>query len=58
MHESAKLVPFIHAPHLNAIAHAKRHALCEVDVVGDQQRPAIADIDDEALMARTVVIIM
>ena len=58
VNESAKLVPLVHAPNLDAIAHAERHAFGEVEIVRNQQRPVVADINDETLVARAFVVIM
>lgn len=55
--ESTKVIPLVHAPHVHPVAHAERHALRKIDVVGDEQGPAITDVDDEALVAGAVVII-
>jgi len=57
VHQSAKVVPFVHATNVDAIPHAGRNALCEIDVVGDQKRLAIADINDEALVTRVIVVV-
>ena len=57
VNEAAEVVPLIQATHLHAIAHAERHALCEVEVVCDQQGLPIADVDDETLVTGTVVIV-
>lgn len=57
VHESAQVVPLIHATYAHPVAHPKRDAFGEIDIVRDEQRAAIADVDNEALMARTVVII-
>jgi len=37
MHQPAQIVPLIHAAKLNSVAHSDWHAVCEIDVVGDQQ---------------------
>ena len=42
---------------MDAVTHADRDAFGQVDIVCDQERLAIADIDDEALMRRTVFVI-
>ena len=57
VHESAEIVPFVEAAHMDAVTHADRDAFGQVDIVCDQERLAIADIDDEALMRRTVFVI-
>ncbi len=57
MHETAQVIPFVHAANLHTITHSKRHAFRKVDIVCDQQRYAVADIDDEALVARTVIVV-
>ena len=55
--KTAQVIPLVHAAHLNAIPQAERHAVGEIDIVRDQQRPATANIDDEALVTGTVVVI-
>ena len=57
VHESAEIIPLVHAAHVDPITHANRHAFSEVNVMRDQQGPAIADVDDETLVARAVVVI-
>ncbi len=57
VHEPAKLVPFVHATNLDAIAHTERHALGKIEVVGDQQCPAIADVDNETLVPIAIIVI-
>ena len=57
MHKSTQVVPFVHAPNLHPVAHPEWNAIGEVNVVGNQQRPAGANVDDEALMTGTVIII-
>lgn len=57
VHKAAKVIPFEHSPNVHAIAHANRHAFGKFNIVGDEQRYAIADINDEALVTGTVVII-
>ena len=49
--ETAQVVPLVHAAHVDAIAHAERHAFGEINIVCDQQRPATANFDDETLVA-------
>ena len=58
VHQSAQIVPLVHATDVDAIAHADRDAFGQIDIVSDQQGLAIADIDDEALVARIIVVIM
>jgi hypothetical protein len=42
---------------MDAVAHADGNAFGDVDVVGDQQGLAVADIDDETLVTGIVVVI-
>jgi len=49
--QPAEFVPFIHAAKPYPITHADRHTFREVNVVGNQQGFAIAQLEDEALMA-------
>ena len=58
VHEPAEIVPLVHAANPDTIAHAERHALGQVDIVGNQQGPVVADIDDEPLVAGAVVVVM
>jgi len=46
----AQVVPFVHPADLHPVSHAERNAFSEVQVVGNQQCPACANVDDEALM--------
>ena len=55
--ESAEIVPFVQAAHAHAVAHAEGHAFSKVGIVRDQQRLAIADVDDEALVPRAIMVI-
>jgi len=57
VHEAAQVIPFIHAPNLHAIAHTNRNAFGQVDVVCDEQRYAVTNIEDETLVTRTVIVI-
>lgn len=57
MDQAAKVIPLVHPSHPDAITHAQRHALCEIDIVCNQQRTAATDIDNETLMARAVVVV-
>ena len=57
VHQPAKIVPLIHTAKLDAIAHAQRHPLGEVDVVDDQQRIAACEPQDKALVTRPIVIV-
>ena len=57
MHQPAEIVPLVNSAYPYAIAHAQRDPLGEVDVVDDQERLVIADIDDESLVRRPLVIV-
>jgi hypothetical protein len=57
VHETAEFVPLVQAADVDAIAHADGHALSQVDVVGDEQCLPVADIDDEPLVLRAVVVV-
>jgi hypothetical protein len=57
VNETAQIVPLVHAPDMHAIAHPDRDALGQIDIVSDKQRCAVADINYEALVARTVVVV-
>ncbi len=58
VHEPSKLVPLVHTTHFDAIADAKRHAFGQIEIMRDQQRPAVTDIDDESLVTRAVIVVM
>ena len=55
--EATQVVPFVRAPNLHPITHPEWNAIGEVNVVGNQQRPAGANVDDETLMTGTVIVI-
>ena len=57
VHQATKIVPFIHAAKLDAIPHAQRHTLCEIDIVRNQERVPVGQLYNETLMARIVVIV-
>lgn len=57
VNQPAQIIPLVHAPHVHAVAHPERDAFREIQVVRDEQRLAIACVDDEALMAGTVIIV-
>ena len=50
VNKPAQIIPFVHAANVHPVTHAERDAVGEVDIVGNQQCPAIADVDDEALV--------
>jgi len=43
---------------VHTITHAERHSFSQIDVVCDQQAAAIANVDDEPLVSRAVIIIL
>ncbi len=55
--EAAQIVPFVHATNVYPVAHSDRDTFGEVDIVGDQQGASRADIEDESLMPRAIVVI-
>lgn len=57
VHEPAKVVPFVHSADLDAVSQPNRDALRQVDVMRNQQRLAIAHVDDEALVAGAVIVV-
>ena len=57
VNDAAEVVPFIETADVNAVSHADRDAFGQVNIVCDQERLAIADIDNETLMPRTVFVI-
>jgi hypothetical protein len=57
VHKAAQVIPFEHAPNAHTVTHTDRHTFGEVDIVCNKQRYAVADIDDEALVARAIVVI-
>lgn len=57
VHEAAQIVPFVHATNVYPIAHADGNTFGEVNIVGNKQGPAGADIQYESLMPRAIVVI-
>ena len=55
--QSTQVIPLVHATYVHAIAHPDRDAPCEIDVVGDQECFAVADIDDESLVTRALIVV-
>ena len=51
VHQSAAFVPLVHAAKSQSIAEADRHPVGQIDVMSDQQRMTIAQLQDHALMA-------
>ena len=58
VHEPPEVVPFVHAAHGDAIPETDGDAPGEIEVVRDQQRLPLADVDDESLVTRAVVVVM
>jgi hypothetical protein len=56
--QPAQVVPLVHSAYPDAVTDAKRYAFGEINIVRNQQRLPIADVDDESLMGRAVVIVM
>ena len=57
VYESAEVIPFIKTTHVDAVPHADRNAFGQFDIVCNQERLVITDIDDEALMPGAVFVI-
>src|SRR5690606_11151979 len=58
VYDAALVVPLVLAVELDRIAHLEPfHARGEIDVVGDEQRPATGDLHDEALVPAAVVVV-
>ena len=57
VHQSTEVIPFVHAANVNAVTHTNGNAIGEIDVVCYQQGLAIADIDNEALMTRVIIVV-
>ena len=51
VHKAAEIIPLVHAADVHAITHPEWNTFREIDIVRDKQRPAITDIDYEALVA-------
>ena len=51
VHQPAEIVPLVHPSHTHAVTHPERYAFGEINIVRNEQRPAITDIDNEALVA-------
>ena len=57
VHEAAQVVPFVHATNVYPVAHANGNTFGEVDIVGDKQGPAGANIQYESLVPRAIIVI-
>jgi len=57
MHKTAQIVPFIHAANAHTITETDRHSFRKIDIVGDQQRFTVTDIEDKTLVSRTVIVV-
>ena len=57
VHQAAEIVPLVHAPKANPVAHSQRHALREIDIVCDKQGLAPGQLEDEALVTGIIVIV-
>ena len=57
VHEPTQIIPFVHSAKLNSVAYTDRHALGQVDIVGNQYCLAIAHIQDKALVLRSFVVV-
>ena len=57
VHEATLLVPLVNPAKPDPVPHADRHALRQVEVVGDQQRLATRQLHDEALVPPAVIIV-
>ncbi len=56
VHEPSLLVVLVDPSEPDLVTDSERHPPCEIEVVGDQQR-LVADLDDEALVALSVVVV-
>ena len=54
--KSAEIVPLVKATHVNAITHAHRDALGQLEIVRDQQCLSLAYSDNETLVTRLVIV--
>jgi len=57
MHQTAKIVPLVHATKPQAIAYSEWHPLCKVDVVCNQQGLTIPQAYNESLMPGIVIVV-
>ncbi len=57
MHESAELIPLVHAAKLDPVPQSKRDALRQIDIVRNQQGLAILQTQDESLVTGSIVVI-
>jgi hypothetical protein len=57
VHQSAEIIPLIHTAKPDAVADAERYAPGEIDIMGDEQRLPASQLQDEALVSGTIVII-
>ena len=51
------LIPLVHPPELNAVTQSDGYPLCDVYIVGDEERLPISDFEDKALVPRSVAIV-
>ena len=58
VHEAPAVVPLVHPAQGDAIAEPDGDACRELEVMGDQKRLPIADVDDEPLVTRVVILVM
>ena len=57
VHQSTEIVPLVHAADLYSIPYTDGHSLRQINIVCDKQGLAVTDVDDKALVTRSVVII-
>ena len=51
VHETAEVIPFVHAAKGDPVADGDRNAFCKVNVVRHQHSLPVAQLQDKALMA-------
>ena len=57
VNQAAEVIPLVHAPELDTVSQPNRHALRNVNIVCDEERLPIADIENKTLMPRTLTIV-
>ena len=57
VHEAAQIVPLVHPTKVYPVAHTNGNTFGEVNIVGDKQGSAGADIQYESLVPRAIVVI-
>jgi hypothetical protein len=57
VHEAAQIIPLVHAAKAQPVTQPDWHAICDLDVVRDQQGLPTLQLHDKSLVPGTVVIV-